>query len=79
VIEATIEENNKPLCWMKTTYEEHNLMQVLANEYMSPEERRREWRGQGDESTWGFRRWEMTVSAASTMWTCKAKGNSSDE
>lgn len=52
----------KTLCWMKTTYKEHDLKQTIANLYMAPEERRKEERGEGDYNTWGFRRWDMEVS-----------------
>lgn len=52
------------LCWLKTTYEEHNLIQTIANMYPSPEEKRKDESGKGDYYSWGFRRWDMTVSFA---------------
>jgi len=62
--EATIAEPNArtPLCWIKETYQEHNLKQTIANLFVSPEEKRREDAGKGDYATWGFKRWDMTVS-----------------
>lgn len=62
--EATIAEPNArtPLCWIKETYQEHNLKQTIANVFVSPEEKRKEDAGKGDYATWGFKRWDMTVS-----------------
>lgn len=66
--EASIVENDITLCWMHTTYAEHNLMQILKNKYPSPEEKRKDERGEGDYNTWGFRRWEMECLESVKGW-----------
>lgn len=68
--EATITERGSqtPLCWLKENYAEHNLRQLVNSQYPSPEEKRKDEAGLGDYATWGFKRWDMTVSARVFFW-----------